>query len=155
MFLKRRKDELEGIHQATTFENKPNNSPGLRTGGYFISLEACISIQSFYKSKSKFNRLNSKAKGKSGAPVSLCTKFSSVPKFQETTPIITKSGGNDSLPSCPAFFCSPSNSIPTTEDLLLAPPIAPIPCIQIPILNQSWIYSPPSQPSGGYTIIYW
>jgi hypothetical protein len=52
MYIRRRKAKIDGVYQATSFENKPPNSSGLRTGGYFLSLEACQKIKQFYVAKS-------------------------------------------------------------------------------------------------------
>jgi hypothetical protein len=57
MFVKRRKNKIEGIYQAICFSSKPPNSTGLRSGGYFISLQTCRSIQEHYSSRtSKLKR---------------------------------------------------------------------------------------------------
>eukprot|EP00475_Leptophrys_vorax_P002635 TRINITY_DN11480_c0_g1_i1.p1 TRINITY_DN11480_c0_g1~~TRINITY_DN11480_c0_g1_i1.p1 ORF type:complete len:311 (-),score=37.63 TRINITY_DN11480_c0_g1_i1:105-1037(-) len=44
MMLNRRKTTIKGVYQASTFKFKPPNSPGLKTGGYFVTLDACQEI---------------------------------------------------------------------------------------------------------------
>jgi hypothetical protein len=51
MYVKRRKNKIEGVFQATSFTNKPPNSLGLRKGGYFLTLQVCQAIKQFYDSK--------------------------------------------------------------------------------------------------------
>lgn len=45
MFLKRKKTDCDGIFQASTYLNKQIGTHGLKSGGYFISLEICKMIE--------------------------------------------------------------------------------------------------------------
>jgi hypothetical protein len=51
MYIRRRKNNIDGVFQASSFVNKPPNSSGLRVGGYFLSLEVCQTMKNFYDSK--------------------------------------------------------------------------------------------------------
>jgi hypothetical protein len=74
MFVRRRKGAIKGIYQATCFTNKPPNSSGLRTGGYFVSLEACNTIQTHYASKSNSNeRRRRKPSSQGRSSLAMCT----------------------------------------------------------------------------------
>jgi hypothetical protein len=143
MFIRRRKEELEGVYQATCLENKPDNSSGLRTGGYFISLEVCMAIKSFYKSKSKSARTRVKGLGGEMAPVT-----------------IVKSVGDNSVSSHaspPVFFHPNPSVLPATEVLLMPPPRGSsiYPFIQIPNYNETFVCFRPPQPNNQFTILYW
>jgi hypothetical protein len=52
MFLKRNKAVLEnlGVYQATSLLKEGPDIVGLRVGGYFISLEACVYIKNHFQS---------------------------------------------------------------------------------------------------------
>jgi hypothetical protein len=51
MYIKRNDKHREGVFQATSFINKSVNSPGLRAGGYFISMAVCLDIMKYYSRK--------------------------------------------------------------------------------------------------------
>jgi hypothetical protein len=44
MQLKRRRDHLDGIFQATSFLHKPPHTQGLRAGGYFLTMDCCKNL---------------------------------------------------------------------------------------------------------------
>lgn len=58
MYLARRRTVFDGIYQATEFANKPNGKTGLKIGGYFLTLDACLDFERHYwehKGKSSRN----------------------------------------------------------------------------------------------------
>lgn len=49
MYLARRKSASVGIYQATAFRAKPAGRNGLKSGGYFLTLQACQDFQQHFK----------------------------------------------------------------------------------------------------------
>lgn len=45
MYLQRRRHNSEGLYQATGFRSKPHGRTGLKSGGYFLSMEVCIGFE--------------------------------------------------------------------------------------------------------------
>lgn len=47
MYLSRRRANEDGIFQATSFQGRPRDPVGLKTGSYFVSIEACEAFAAY------------------------------------------------------------------------------------------------------------
>jgi hypothetical protein len=59
MYLMRRRRHvahMPGLYQASGFHFKPRNSSGLKTGGYFVSMDVCMQFQLYMSSRPNQNR---------------------------------------------------------------------------------------------------
>jgi hypothetical protein len=60
MYLARRREFQDDIYQATLFKRKPIGATGLKSGGYFITLDGCKNYQEDFEKVSKSNNLGYK-----------------------------------------------------------------------------------------------
>eukprot|EP00475_Leptophrys_vorax_P039196 TRINITY_DN7038_c0_g1_i1.p1 TRINITY_DN7038_c0_g1~~TRINITY_DN7038_c0_g1_i1.p1 ORF type:complete len:349 (+),score=58.05 TRINITY_DN7038_c0_g1_i1:62-1048(+) len=116
MFLKRRKGLVEGIYQANSFRHKPDNVLGLRTGGYFLTLDCCKSLieelrrsMQLHRHRKELGLLSNKTKKGGGDERRLSEKSvgSGSSVSSGTLPLATPVDDDDSKPSQQSFRGSP------------------------------------------------
>ena len=63
MYLVRRRHQqyVDGLYQALSFQSKPIGRTGLKSGGYFVSIEVCREFEEYMKQHNKHNRHKGKA----------------------------------------------------------------------------------------------